>query len=229
VVFSQGEIDELPEPVQRYFRSAIAPGTPLARAARIDMRGRIKLGTWLPFRAREVLAPHAGFVWRARVGGIIAGHDRYAKGEADLDFWLARLVRVAHAEDPDTARAAAERAGGEALWLPSALLPRFGVVWSAISDTELVARLAVDGHPVEIHWVIDDRGRVGSITFDRWFQDPKDGTWGSAPFGGVISEHAGFGGLTIPSAGAFGWHHGTDRWSEGEFFRFRITALEAVS
>jgi hypothetical protein len=47
----------------------------------------------------------------------------------------------------------------------------------------------------------------------------------SIHFGGQITAHATFNGLTIPSAGRFGWYFGTNRWSQGEFFRYRITEL----
>ena len=51
-VFRDDELVGLPAPVQRYFRAAIAPGTPLALAARLEMHGSIKIGgRWLPFRA----------------------------------------------------------------------------------------------------------------------------------------------------------------------------------
>jgi hypothetical protein len=64
--FSEADLEQLPDAVQRSFRRAIAPGTPLAVAARLRMRGTIKLGRWLRFRAREVLALHEGLVWVAR-------------------------------------------------------------------------------------------------------------------------------------------------------------------
>lgn len=50
-VFTDEELDGLPEPAARYSRAAIAPGTPLAQTARITMRGRIKLKKWLRFAA----------------------------------------------------------------------------------------------------------------------------------------------------------------------------------
>ncbi len=79
--FGEDELVGLPEPVARYFRVAITPGAPLARAAEIEMRGRLKLnGRWLRFRAHEVLSPHDGFVWRARVAGLVAGSDRLVDG-----------------------------------------------------------------------------------------------------------------------------------------------------
>ena len=49
--FSNSELDGLPEPVRRHLTQAIAPGTPLATSAWLRMRGHIKVGRWLPFRA----------------------------------------------------------------------------------------------------------------------------------------------------------------------------------
>jgi len=77
--FSDAELEGLPEPVRRHLTLAISPKTPLATSARLRMRGTIKLGRWLPFRARQVLDPHHGLVWAARVAGVIAGSDRYAE------------------------------------------------------------------------------------------------------------------------------------------------------
>src|SRR6266487_1041588 len=74
--FTGAELEGLPEPARRHLAAAIAPGTPLAVSARLRMRGSIKVGRWLPFRARQVLSPHHGFVWAARAAGVIVGSDR---------------------------------------------------------------------------------------------------------------------------------------------------------
>ena len=50
--FSSAELDGLPELVRRHLTQAIAPGTALATSAWLRMRGHIKVGRWLPFRAR---------------------------------------------------------------------------------------------------------------------------------------------------------------------------------
>jgi len=121
--FDPAELDGLPEPVRRHLAMAVAPGTPLATSARLAMRGSIKVGRWLPFRARQVLDPHHGFVWAARAAGLITGTDRYLDGAGVIDWKLAGLVTVAHGEGPDVSRSAAGRAGAEAIWLPTALLP----------------------------------------------------------------------------------------------------------
>ena len=55
--------------------------------------------------------------------------------------------------------------------------------------------------------------------------NPTPTDWATAPFGGDLTAYRTFD-ITIPSAGTFGWFYGTDRWPEGEFFRYEITALE---
>jgi hypothetical protein len=43
--FDEGELQSLPNPVCRYFRTSITAGTPLARSA-LGMCGAVKLGRW---------------------------------------------------------------------------------------------------------------------------------------------------------------------------------------
>jgi hypothetical protein len=55
------------EPVRRYFAHAIREGARLSTAMHLTMAGRIKVGAWLPFTARQEIDGRS-FVWRARVG-----------------------------------------------------------------------------------------------------------------------------------------------------------------
>jgi len=226
--FSDAELDGLPEPVRRHLAQAIASGTPLAVSARLRMRGSIKVGRWLPFRARQVLSPHHGFVWAARAAGVIAGSDCYLDGAGGMDWKLVGLVTVVHADGPDHARSAAGRAAGEAIWVPTALLPRFGVRWSANGPDEVSAGYRIGDVPVELRCRLDGDGRIGSFMFDRWGDPDGSGTFAWHPFGGEITGYRTFDGVTIPSAGRVGWFFGTDRWPGAEFFRYQITDLHLV-
>jgi hypothetical protein len=228
--FSQDELVGLPEPVCRYFRASIAPGTPLARSARFTMRGSIKLGRrWLPFRARQVYGPHDGLVWAARAAGVIAGSDRYADGAGGMDWKLLGLVPLVHAEGVDVTRSTAGRTGAEAVWLPTAMLPRFGVTWTATDDHHISARYQLDETDLVLDYALDDDARVRWIALDRWGDADETGTSGLHRFGHEAIAYATFEGVTIPSAGRGGWHHGTERWSEGEFFRYEITGFHLVT
>jgi hypothetical protein len=227
--FTADEVAGLPAPVQRYLRWAIAPGTRLAQAAHLQMEGRVKIGRWLPFRAEELLAPHAGFVWPARTLGL-AGSDRCVDGHGALDWKLFGRVPVIHAEGPDVSRSAANRGAAEAIWVPTALLPRFGVEWDAVDHSHLVARYAMGGHPVEQHLHVDPgTGRLLRFHLDRWGDPDESGTWRPVSFGGDATAWSSFEGVSVPSAGRVGWYYGTpDFLPRGEFFRYEITGLRLV-
>jgi hypothetical protein len=228
--FTDAELEGVPEPARRYLRASITLGTPLARSARFRMRGSIRVGgRWLPFRAREVLAPHLGFVWAARAAGFIVGSDRCADGRGAMDWRILGLVRVAHADGPDVSRSAAGRAGGEAVWVPTALLPRFGVTWTAADPHHVSATYRVGDIDIDLRCVLDDTGRLRSVVLERWGDPDNAGTWAYHPFGFEVSGYTTFGGVSIPSAGRAGWFCGTDRWSEGEFFRSEITEYHVVT
>lgn len=222
--FSPAEVAGLPGTARRLLETAIAPGTPLADSARLEMHGRIRLRGWTRFRASEVLAPHRGFVWAARAG-LVRGYDRYLHGEGEMRWRLLGIVPVVRASGPDVARSAAGRLAGEAAWLPSALLPRFGVSWSAPDAETARAAFVLDGRAHTLDLRLDAEGRIASCAFDRWGDPDGTGDFALHRFGLEATAHRTFAGLTVPSAGRAGWHFGTARWPEGAFFEYELAAL----
>lgn len=228
-VFSESELAGLPAEAATHLRSAIAPGTPLATSVRIEMRGSIRIGRWVPFRAWEVLAPHTGFAWGARAAGVVVGSDRYVDGIGAMDWKLLGLVRVMSATGPDVSRSARERAAAEAVWVPTSMLPRFGVEWTVRGADLLSARIPVGEGGLRLDLSVSSGGRLASVSLPRWGDPGGSGRFGMHTFGGEFTDHGSFGGMTIPVEGRLGWHFGSDAWPEGEFFRFRITDLEPVT
>jgi hypothetical protein len=228
--FSDREIDGLPDPARKYLRASIAIGMPLAQSARFRMHGSIKLGgRWLRFSASQVEAPHHGFLWTARAGGLIFGSDQYVEGGGVMDWRVLGLFRVAHEEGREVSRSAAGRAGAEGIWVPTALLPRFGVTWSASDPHHVAATYRVDDTEVDLRLTIGKDGRLRSVASERWGDPDSSGTWGPHPFGFEVTGYSTFDGISIPSAGRAGWFYGTSRWGEGEFFRSEITAYSLVA
>lgn len=226
--FDDGEVDGLPEPVVRYFRASVRTGTPLYRSVEISMRGRIRIGRWIPFRADEILAPHEGFVWAARAAGVVSGSDRYVDGEGSMAWRALGLVPVMNASGPDVSRSAALRAASEAVWVPTALLPRFGVTWSARGPTEIEAEFTIDQRPVRLTLALLADGLPRSVHLDRWGDPDGTGEFALHPFGADFTSWRSFAGLTVPSAGTVGWSHGTGEWGRGEFFRFTIDGHDPI-
>ena len=216
----------LPPTAQRYLRAAIAPGTPLAWGVCLAMRGSIKLGRWMPFRATQLLVPTLGTVWVARVAGVVSGSDRYVEGVGAMDWKLLGLLRVMHADGPDVTRSAAERAAGESIWVPTATARH--ATFGAAADDRLCVTIDVDGHPVELEHRLGASGQLIASSLQRWGDPDNTGTWSAHRFGVEATGHRTFGGVTIPSRGRAGWHFGTDRWDDGVFFRFEITEYELL-
>ncbi len=220
--FGADHVASLEEPVRRYFMAAIPAGTATATGAELWMRGSIRLGRWLPFRAHQLLVPRFGTVWQARVAGVIAGSDRYVDGEGGMDWSLLGIKRLVHADGPDVSRSAAGRVAGESIWVPTAVLPHQGAAWHAVADDRIAVALQVDGRSFEVEHQIDEAGRLVASSTLRWGDPDETGKWALHPFGVEVTATASIGGVTIPVAGRAGWHHGTDRWEAGAFFKFRI-------
>jgi hypothetical protein len=146
-----------------------------------------------------------------------------------MDWRILGLVRVVHAEGPDTSRSTAGRVGAEAVWVPTTLLPRFSVTWSATDPHHIAATYLLDETELKLRYVLADDGRVRSVTLERWADPDNTGTYGYHPFGFEVTGHTSFDGVTIPSAGRGGWFFGTDRWADGEFMRYEITDYRLVT
>src|SRR5512135_1367402 len=113
----------LPEPARRWLSHAIAPGTPLWSSVELTMHGRIKLGRWRPFTARQVLSPPGGYTWAAtaRLAGLpVTGYDRLSCGAGEMRWRLLRLIPVLTAAGPDITRSAYGRMAGEIALIPTA-------------------------------------------------------------------------------------------------------------
>ena len=224
-MFDPRSIAALPEAAQRYLKHAIAPGSPLASAVRLEMNGHIKLKEkWLPFEAEQVIRWDRGLIWKAKVkmGALsVRGSDRFIDGEGAMRWKLLGVIPVMSADGPDISRSAAGRLQIESIWVPSVLLAN-GIRWSASDAAHPCVNVTVMGHDAEIALTIDDDGRMLQTAMQRW-GNPEGGAQHEAPFGGLAEAESTFEGYTIPTQLRVGWYFGTDRFeSEGEFWRATI-------
>lgn len=223
--FDPAMVKGLPAPAQRYLRRAIAPGTPLARSARLTMHGTLRLspgGDALPMRAEQVLAPPAGFVWRARVGRgamRVRGYDRFGHEAGAMRWWMLGLVPIVRADGADVTRSAAGRLAGEGVMVPSMLLPGRGAAWEAVDDSTARVRMTVGGEPVVTTLRIDADGRLRQASIQRW----RDAASGYVRFDVELSAERTFGGYTVPTHLRAGW-----RLGEADEFPFFDATIDSV-
>lgn len=230
-VFEQSDTSDLPTPAQRLLATSIPEGTPLLSTVELVMEGQFKLKDWLPFRATQTLVAGEGFTWAAIVGKrpiTFSGGDSYWNGAGELKFKLWGIVPVASGDGPDISRSAAGRMVVESVaWVPQYLIPRPGVEWEECNDDTARVTLTVRDQRIPVDVTIDSSGYLREVSMLRW-GDPDSEGFRNVPFGGEFDDWQDFGGITVPVSGHVGWWWNTDRQTEGEFFRFRITEAEYV-
>lgn len=230
-LFQREQVANLPEIARRYFRHAIAPGTPLYSVVEVEMKGTFLLGDKQKFQrydmsARQVLRPPIQFVWVPRLRSralTITGSDALVNGEAWTRFWLLGLVPVANIKtSPDLVRSAQFRAAVEgALWLPAALLPQQGVRWEQVGQDQARVTLSQTKPELVLFLTLSANGAVREVVGQRWSNANPDQRFQLQPFGGVMSAEGTFQGFTIPIEISAGNHYGTEEYLP--FFQAHIS------
>jgi hypothetical protein len=167
------ELQGLPAPVARYFRTVLKDGQPLIAAVYIDLVGKLNLSVkgeqWRPFTARQrVVSRRPGFLWDARVqmAPLVATHvkDSYIDGQGRLLARLLGLFTVARLEGGgDIACGELMRWFAEAVWYPTALLPSQGVKWAGLDEAAATATMADGPNKLSLVFRFDAAGLIASV------------------------------------------------------------------
>ncbi|MGH7515879.1 MAG: DUF6544 family protein [Gemmatimonadales bacterium] len=210
--FSEGQLVELPSPVARYFRFALAPGQPIVRRATIRTAGDFLArpgGRWSPFTAvQHFAADPPGFVWDARIrmAPLVAIHvrDGYVRGEGSM---LGRIWGVWPVVDqrgtPELAAGALLRYLAECVWLPTALLPREGLSWAGIDDATARATLTDGATTVALDVHFAPGGEITRVSAMR--HRDVSGVGVLTPWTGRFSDYTRVKGMMVPMSGEVEW------------------------
>ena len=221
-VFAPTQTENLIAPVRAWLRHAIAEGTPLATTACLRMYGHIRIGTWRPFTATQLLAPGVGFIWAAtaKMAGLpVVGYDRYVDGTGEMRWRIGGLIPVMSARGADVSASAAGRLAIESVFVPTAFRR---AQWSS-DDGAIHATWSIDEHRETVELDIGEDGRLRGAVMARW-GNPDGLPYARYPFGVTFESEGRFAGITIPTRVRAGWWWRTDQQERGEFFRATVTA-----
>lgn len=210
--YAPEELAGLPAPVRRYFAYALTPGQRRVRSARVRQTGGFQTAPgagWKPFRATQRFAvPRPGFVWDASIKmmpGLPARvRDSYVLGRGRMYGRLGGIVPIVNqAGTREMNEASLQRWLAEAAWIPTALLPRAGVHWTALDDTTARATL-IDGDTfAAVDFVFGAEGEIAGTRAERWRD--VDGTPAKTLWVGRFWNYATVDGMRIPMDGEIGW------------------------
>ncbi|MFL5576704.1 MAG: DUF6544 family protein, partial [Gemmatimonadaceae bacterium] len=198
---------------RRYFELALTPGQPLVRRARIEWAGEFHArpdGPWSPFTAVQHFSVRPpGFVWDAdiRMARLLPTRvrDGYLRGEGTMLGRVAGLVTVVDQRGtPEMAAGTLSRYLGEAVWLPTALLPSAGVSWAPIDERSARATLTDGVTTVSLDVRFGPRGEIAAVSAMR--HRDVDGTPVLTPWRArLTADYMRVDSMKIPRGGEAEW------------------------
>lgn len=213
-------LGDLPPPVERYFRRVLPEGQPRIRAAVTHQRGTFRSreggdagSGWAPFTAvQHFTADPPGFVWDARIqmAPLLAMRvrDGYVAGSATMRGAIGAVIPVVSADDgPELRAGALQRWLAEAVWLPTALLPRAGLSWSAVDDRHARATLTDRTTTVSLDFEFGPEGDiVAAHAPARLRAAPgRPGRYRPSPWGGRYRGFEEWDGVRVPTESEVYW------------------------
>jgi hypothetical protein len=159
----------------RYFEFALTPGQPIVCNTRLRQVGEFAMqpDSWQPFTAvQDFSAAPPGFLWDARIrmtpGIPVFVRDGYCGGEGAMYGALSALVPVVNEHGtPFMASGELLRYLAEAVFFPTALLPRDGISWHPIDENTARVTLADAGTAVTCDVSFGEHGEIIGIAAMR--------------------------------------------------------------
>ena len=208
---SESDWADLPLPVATYFRRVLPVGQPPLTSVQIEQLGQMLINDrWRDFSAVEQLSARPpSFVWAARVRMAplvnTLVRDVYLDGTASMRASVSALFPVADERGGDALNdGALYRYLAEATWMPAALLPRFGVIWTPVDETHAKATISDSGTTVSLEFTFNEAGEVTRIFTPSRYR-AVNGHFEPTPWQGHFRNYAERCGMWIPLDAEVSW------------------------
>jgi hypothetical protein len=209
-----GELEGLPVPVKRFFRTTLAEDAPMVSGAQIRHVGTFDMSEtaprWKAFTSdQKVVVQRPGFDWNARIamapGMSVHVHDAYVAGEGLLHAALFGLISLAKAGgSDDMSEGQLMRFFAETAWYPTALLPSQGVGWEPVDDRSSRATLTDAGRTVTLLFTFNDAALIESVRAEARGRTVA-GRIVPTPWQGRFWDYAERDGMQVPLEGEVAW------------------------
>lgn len=208
--FDARELEGLPAPVQRFFRTALSDGAPVIATVSVTHRGTFNMSEsgeqWKPFTSTQrVITRRPGFVWDGRVallpGLAVHVHDAYIAGEGILHPAIVGLFTLMDLRGHgDVAQGELMRYFAEAACYPTALLPSQGLRWEAVDERSARATLTDGPLSLTLLFIFNDAGLIESVRADARGRT-VGGSVVMTPWEGRWSDYQERDGMRLPMTG----------------------------
>lgn len=221
------DLENLPEPVQRWLKFSGIVGRERIRTVRMRQEGEMRLSrdkAWMPYVAEQFFTAEApGFLWKVKVraapGIHITGMDKYADGRGSMRIRLMSLFTVADERGPEIDQGTMLRFLAESVWFPSAALSEY-IRWEAAGENSAKAIMAYGGMEVSGVFDFNEKGEVTRFTAQRYRDE--EGVYVLKEWLVSIGAYEEAGGFAVPAKAEVSW-----KLDDGDFEwdRLRVSGI----
>jgi hypothetical protein len=208
------ELEGLPAPVQRFFRTVLTEGQPVITDVHLRHTGTFNMSEtaeqWRAFTSdQQVVIQRPGFDWDGRIAMLpglpVHVHDAYVAGEGVLHASLLGAITLADLRGGgDIAQGELMRFLAEATWYSTALLPSEGVRWTGLDDRSALASLTDSAVSVTLRFTFHPDGPVDTVTAEARART-VGGALVPTPWQGRFWNYEDRGGVRVPIDGEVAW------------------------
>ena len=201
--YSADRIQDLPEPVQRYFNYALPEGQPFISSLRLKHGGEFKMAPdkkWMKIKGKQYFSINPpGFVWIGKTK-LFKAIDSYVGEKGNLSVYLFGLFRIVNSRGDAVNQAELLRWLGESVWMPTNLLPGENKIWTPIDD--MSAKITFSYQDIDISYTVyfNDEGQIVRMKTKRYKDDNTLVDWE-----GKVSHYREVNGMMVPSKIEASW------------------------
>lgn len=194
--FSYTQLDELPKPAQRYFKSVLRDGQHYIQCVRLRHGGRFKAGVdknWTDIIGEQYFTSATpGFLWVGKTS-LFTARDMYIRNQGRLIVKLFSLIKVVDEEGKHIDQGELLRWLGESVWFPTNLLPRENLEWSPLTDTSARVTFSHQGLSVYYDVFFNENDEIVRLETERYMEKGRLEKWF-----GELSDYREVNGMKIP-------------------------------
>jgi hypothetical protein len=180
---------ELPEPLQRYFRFVLPEGQARIGSARLKLAGMMRADknkSWMKIESEEYVSCHPpGFIWHAVAKLLpllwIEVCDCYYGGKGEMRVLLMSLKKLAASSGREMDQSSLLRWLSEAVMFPTALLPGEHLTWKPIDSKSAKAVVRNGELTASAIFYFDKRGAIRKVVTADKYRDfkgkPEKAVW----------------------------------------------------
>lgn len=219
--FSYKQLQDLPQPVQRYLRHVMKDGQPYISYVHLKHNGQIKTDPkkdWMNIEGEQYFTTEKpGFIWKGSTR-MFTARDMYILDKGRLVVSLFSLFKIAGGQGEKYDQGELLRWLGESVWFPTNLLPSERLQWTAIDNQNAQLTFKYNNHFLSYLVAFNEVGEITELQTKRYMGEGNLETWI-----GKVSNYKEINGIVVPTT-----IEAIYRFKEGDYSyaKFNVKRIE---